>query len=324
MGLLSELVSLGVVLCLTVSGSNAQCGEQQHNAFLDCVHPYLSSFAPLTTGSSCNRKLITAGLCTNFATIMRCVNDINNSSTCMCDAVSPIREKISFACTLSDLQEACTEGRNHDTVDERINRGHTEVVGDVGDAGHTTTSSSEECSTEVLRTSTSLGDGGTNGGDVQAFVDGASLQCGDQEHTAFMDCVFPYISSFAPLTTGSSCNRKLITAGLCKMFATIVQCVNNINASSTCRRDAVNLMREQMNFACKLSDLQETCTDAPTLDTGEIIHTTTSSSKASQMQTMESASVGGKPVTGSAVPSRASLVLLMMYTILLVLLLRIS
>ncbi|XP_025100972.1 uncharacterized protein LOC112568088 isoform X4 [Pomacea canaliculata] len=283
---------------------------------------------------------------------MRCVNDINNSSTCMCDAVSPIREKISFACTLSDLQEACTEGRNHDTVDERINRGHTEVVGDVGDAGHTTTSSSEgdggingghtevvshagdavhtttssteECSTEVLRTSTSLGDGGTNGGDVQAFVDGASLQCGDQEHTAFMDCVFPYISSFAPLTTGSSCNRKLITAGLCKMFATIVQCVNNINASSTCRRDAVNLMREQMNFACKLSDLQETCTDAPTLDTGEIIHTTTSSSKASQMQTMESASVGGKPVTGSAVPSRASLVLLMMYTILLVLLLRIS
>ncbi|XP_025101813.1 uncharacterized protein LOC112568635 [Pomacea canaliculata] len=94
---------------------------------MECLSPHLLSFIPLASGPFCNRKLITEDVCQNFATIVRCVNNINTSATCRRDVASKIKEQRSFACQLEDLQEVCTDA----------------PALDIGEAIHMTTFSSK-------------------------------------------------------------------------------------------------------------------------------------------------------------------------------------
>ncbi|XP_025102606.1 uncharacterized protein LOC112569125 [Pomacea canaliculata] len=102
---------------------------------------------------------------------------------------------------------------------------------------------------------------------VETTVSSAEGLCKEQRSSAFSACITPYSMMFIRLTRGSSCDRKHLLENSCEDFEHVVQCFNNLKVTRTCRRQFFREISSDANFACKLTDFQEVCTDAPAFDT---------------------------------------------------------
>ncbi|XP_025101494.1 uncharacterized protein LOC112568409 [Pomacea canaliculata] len=103
-------------------------------------------------------------------------------------------------------------------------------------------------------------------------VTGTQAQCTDPELNTLFKCITPYNDKFnKTFGTGGSCNNTIIrvSADVCKDFASIVNCTNQLDVSRTsCRPHAVEQIDQHLFIPCKVNDFKQSCPNAPAIDVG--------------------------------------------------------
>ncbi|XP_025102187.1 uncharacterized protein LOC112568889 isoform X2 [Pomacea canaliculata] len=102
------VVPVILVLILTVTGTQAQCTQEELYTLYQCILPYNTKFMlTFGTGGSCNRALISEDVCTDFTDIVVCANQKDISRTCRQYALGQIDQSMEIPCKIRDFEEVC-------------------------------------------------------------------------------------------------------------------------------------------------------------------------------------------------------------------------
>ncbi|XP_025102807.1 uncharacterized protein LOC112569277 [Pomacea canaliculata] len=102
------LIPAIVVLGLSVD-VQGQCTQRDVGTMMACTMPHaFRLFHAIGTGQSCDRNRITSTVCSDYATVVACINRRYVSRTCRPYAVSELNSRLPLSCSVSDLSQVCT------------------------------------------------------------------------------------------------------------------------------------------------------------------------------------------------------------------------